>query len=80
VVPSSSCINLYIYFRLVGRDLGGHRHGRVQMGKGNATNLKVGGSMHWKVGGQYSKTIKKSGGCMIAPAPMVAPPLRMEGW
>jgi len=28
------------------------------VGKGGATNLKVWGSMYWKVAGQYSKTLK----------------------
>jgi len=46
--------------------------------KGGATNLKGGGSMHWKVGSQYSKTPKlEKGGRYVTPPPasMVAPHL-----
>jgi len=50
--------------------------------KGGATNLKVEGSVHWKVvGGGVVNTVRtltfeKGGGCMTPPpAPMVAPPL-----
>jgi len=37
-----------------GREYMSHKGG---MTKGGAMNSKVGRSMHWKVGGQYSKNI-----------------------